>query len=83
MYLPHAVRQMPRPDRMISISDFRKAVELGELVEDYSEDAPGHRCLILAMASTEHQYTRFALLKPITWRFSPHIFPVPKSGNQT
>ena len=47
IYLPHAVRQMSRPDRMISISDVRKAVEQGELVEDYPEDARGHSCLIL------------------------------------
>ncbi len=47
IYLPHAVRQMSRPDRMISISDIRKAVEQGELIEDYPEDARGHSCLVL------------------------------------
>ena len=47
IYLPHAVRQMSRPDRMISASDVRKAVEQGELVEDYPEDVRGHSCLIL------------------------------------
>jgi len=47
IYLPHAVRQMSRPDRMISISDVRKAVEQGVLVEDYPEDVRGHSCLFL------------------------------------
>jgi len=47
IYLPHAVRQMSRPDRMISAPDVREAVEQGELVEDYPEDARGHSCLIL------------------------------------
>ena len=47
IYLPHAVRQMSRPDRMISAPDVRKVVEQGELVEDYPEDARGHSCLIL------------------------------------
>ena len=47
IYLPHAVRQMSRPDRMISAPDVREAVERGELVEDYPEDARGHSCLIL------------------------------------
>ena len=47
IYLPHAVRQMSRPDRMISASDVRRALEQGELVEDYPEDARGHSCLIL------------------------------------
>ena len=47
VYLPHAVRQMSRPDRMISISDVRNVIERGELVEDYPEDVRGHSCLIL------------------------------------
>jgi hypothetical protein len=47
IYLPHAVRQMSRPDRMIGVSDVRKAVKQGELVEDYPEDVRGHSCLIL------------------------------------
>ena len=38
---------MSRPDRMISAPDVREAVEQGELVEDYPEDARGHSCLIL------------------------------------
>jgi len=32
---------------MISAPDVREAVEQGELVEDYPEDARGHSCLIL------------------------------------
>jgi len=47
IYLPHAVRQMSRPNRMISAEDVRKVVERGELVEDYPEDVRGHSCLIL------------------------------------
>jgi len=47
IYLPHAVRQMSRPDRMISVVDVRSIVERGELVEDYPEDVRGHSCLIL------------------------------------
>jgi hypothetical protein len=38
------------PDRMISAADVRKAVEAGELVEDYPEDTRGHSCLILGFA---------------------------------
>jgi hypothetical protein len=47
IYLPHAVRQMSRPDRMISVVEIRNVVERGELVEDYPEDVRGHSCLIL------------------------------------
>lgn len=47
LFLPHAVRQMSRADRMISTSEIRSVVEKGELIEDYPEDARGHSCLLL------------------------------------
>ena len=47
LFLPHAVRQMSRPDRMISAADVRKAIEEGETIEDYPEDTRGRSCLIL------------------------------------
>lgn len=47
LYLPHALRQMARPERMITSSEVRAVVELGELVEDYPDDARGHSCLLL------------------------------------
>ena len=34
LYLPHAIRQMARPERMIASSEVRAVVELGELIED-------------------------------------------------
>ena len=46
-FLPHALRQMSRPDRMISTADVRKVLETGEIIEDYPEDVRGHSCLIL------------------------------------
>jgi hypothetical protein len=47
LYLPHAIRQMARPDRMISASEVRAVIESGELIEDYPEDPRGHSCLML------------------------------------
>lgn len=47
IYLPRAVRQMSRPDRMIGVADVRKVIEGGELVEDYPEDVRGRSCLLL------------------------------------
>lgn len=47
IYLSHAVRQLSRPDRMISIADVRNMIDRGELIEDYPEDARGHSRLIL------------------------------------
>jgi hypothetical protein len=47
LFLPHAVRQMTRPDRMITTREVRAAIETGELIEDYPKDARGHSCLFL------------------------------------
>ena len=47
LFLPHAVRQMSNPDRMISTKDVRYVIENGEVIEDYPEDARGHSCLML------------------------------------
>lgn len=46
LFLPHAVRQMTRPDRQITTADVRQVVTEGELIEDYPEDARGHSCLL-------------------------------------
>ncbi len=47
LFLPHAVRQMSRPSRMISPREVETVVKTGELIEDYPEDARGHSCLVL------------------------------------
>jgi hypothetical protein len=49
LFLPHAIRQMLRPDRMITPSEVRRVVEEGEVVEDYPEDPRGHSCLLLGL----------------------------------
>jgi hypothetical protein len=46
LFLPHAVRQMARAERMITPTEIRTIVEHGELIEDYPEDARGHSCLL-------------------------------------
>ncbi|MFH2092822.1 MAG: DUF4258 domain-containing protein [Pseudomonadota bacterium] len=47
LFLPHAIRQMSKPDRMITAKDIRHVIEHGEIIEDYPEDARGHSCLVL------------------------------------
>lgn len=47
LFLPHAVRQMLRPDRMITPTEIKRVVELGEIIEDYPDDMRGHSCLML------------------------------------
>ena len=46
LYLPHAVHQMARPERMITPTEVRMVVERGELIEDYPEDKYSPSCLI-------------------------------------
>jgi Domain of unknown function (DUF4258) len=47
LFLPHTIRQMSRPDCMISTTEVEVVVKTGEVIEDYPEDARGHSCLIL------------------------------------
>ncbi|MDX9819508.1 MAG: DUF4258 domain-containing protein [Desulfococcus multivorans] len=47
LFLPHAVRQMSKPERMITTADIRHVLQAGEIIEDYPDDARGHSCLVL------------------------------------
>jgi hypothetical protein len=47
LLLPHSVQQMARPQIMISAAEVRRVIRMGEVIEDYAEDARGHSCLIL------------------------------------
>jgi hypothetical protein len=47
LFLPHAIRQMGRPDRLISTDDVEAVIATGEMIEDYPEDARGHSALLL------------------------------------
>ena len=38
---------MSRPDRLITTSEIRRAIEGGEVIEEYPEDVRGHSCLML------------------------------------
>ena len=51
LFLPHALQQMIRPDRMISEEEVREVVFSGEIIEDYPEDVRGHSCLMLGWSS--------------------------------
>ena len=43
----HAIRQMSRPDRMISTEEIRKTIDEGKIIEEYPDDPRGHSCLML------------------------------------
>jgi hypothetical protein len=50
LFLPHAIRQMAKPDRMITTAEIRTVIETGEIIEDYPNDVRGHSCLMLGLA---------------------------------
>lgn len=53
LFLPHAVRQMSLPERMITGLEVREVVKTGELIEDYPEDVRGHSCLIFGFGKSD------------------------------
>ena len=53
LFLPHAVRQMSRPERMVTKNEVRQVIDNGEIIEDYPEDARGHSCLIIGYGDND------------------------------
>ncbi|MEK7762280.1 MAG: DUF4258 domain-containing protein [Nitrospirota bacterium] len=53
LFLPHAIRQMSRPERMITPQEVERVVMMGELVEDYPQDSRGHSCLLLGLGDAD------------------------------
>ena len=47
LFLPHAIRQMNKSDRMISEGEVSEVITQGEVVEDYPKDVRGHSCLMV------------------------------------
>lgn len=46
LFLPHAIKQMSHPDRMITAAEIRETVIFGEIIEEYPDDKRGISCLI-------------------------------------
>ena len=53
IFLPHAIRQMGRPDRLITRLDIRAVIFEGEVIEDYPEDQRGQSCLLLGFDAAD------------------------------
>lgn len=49
LFLPHALDQMNRPDRLITPSDVKKVIFQGEVIEEYPEDSRGYSCLMFGL----------------------------------
>jgi len=52
LFLPHALRQMLRPDRMIRRLEIRQVIAQGEIIEGYPNDPRGHSCLMLGFGDS-------------------------------
>ncbi len=46
LFLPQAIKQMSRPDRMITADEIKEAVFSGEIIEEYPEDQRGENYLV-------------------------------------
>ena len=46
LFLPHAIKQMSRVDRMISPEEVEECIFNGEIIEVYLDDSRGESCLI-------------------------------------
>jgi hypothetical protein len=46
LFLPHAIRQMNKPERMITAAEVRAVILQEDVIEDYPEDPRGHSCLL-------------------------------------
>lgn len=53
LFLPHAVRQMSRPERMISTVDVREVLINGDVIEEYPDDPRGPSALLLGCAQAD------------------------------
>jgi len=51
VFLPHAIRQMSRADRMISPTEVEKCIFSGEVIEAYFDDVRGESCLMCYMGN--------------------------------
>lgn len=47
LFLPHAIRQMSHPERMITPSEVERVLMGGELIENYPTDPRGYSCLLM------------------------------------
>lgn len=68
LFLPHAIRQMSRPDRIVTPAEVEAVVAMGDLVEDYPEDVRGHSCPFWASEMEADPFTWYARPGRTTWQ---------------
>jgi len=50
LFLPHAIKQMSHPDRMITADEIKETILKGEIIEEYPDDRRGESCLVFHLA---------------------------------
>lgn len=50
LFLPHAIKQMSHPERMITADEIKETVLTGEIIEEYPDDRRGESCLVFRVA---------------------------------
>ena len=83
LFLPHAIRQMARPDRVITPSEIGTVVMQGEVIEDYPEDVRGHSCLVHGYGVGQRDIHVVGRQRSIFWRSSRPIFLRKNNGRRT
>jgi hypothetical protein len=53
LFSSHAIRQMVKPERFITIPEIKSAIYNGMVIEDYPKDPRGHSCLILGFGEKD------------------------------
>ena len=50
LFLPHAIKQMSHPNRMITADEIKETILKGEIIEEYPDDRRGESCLVFHLA---------------------------------
>ncbi|MBF0264426.1 MAG: DUF4258 domain-containing protein [Gammaproteobacteria bacterium] len=55
LFLPHAIKQLSHPDRMITTDEIRESIYHGEIIEEYHDDPRGESYLLLHILSKQEE----------------------------
>ena len=83
LFLPHAIRQMNKPERMISPREVAEIVTQGEVIEDYPEDVRGHSCLMVGETAEGRTIHVVCSPKDDYLSIITAYIPVPTEWNET
>ena len=83
LFLPHAIRQMNKPERMISAREVAEIVTQGEVIEDYPKDVRGHSCLMVGETAEGRTIHVVCSPKDGYLAIITAYIPVPTEWNET